>query len=252
MARTSTLRGEERRHAIIERVNRDGSAGLDELAAELRVSSMTVRRDLDDLEAGGQLRRVRGGAVALNGPRQFGERRAVRTRAKQVIAAKAAAFLPTSGAIALDASSTVGTLAAMLAAHPGLVVATNSYENFTTARVSDVRAVLIGGELDDATGSFVGKVACDAASSMLYRRFFTSAAALDPRQGSSEASLAESQVKRAFAERSQHVVLCVDSSKLGGVAVSAAFRLHEVEALITELSPEDPRLDAYREATDVR
>lgn len=253
MAKTSTLQGEERRHAILDRVNRDGSAGLDQLAAELHVSSMTVRRDLDDLEADGLLRRVRGGAVALNGPRQFGERRAVRTRAKQVIASKASAFLPSSGAIALDASSTVGTLAATLGSRPGLVVATNSYENFTAASAGGhARAVLIGGELDDATGSFVGKVACDAASSMLYQRFFTSAAAVDPRQGSSEASLAESQVKRAFAERSQRVVLCVDSSKLGGVAISAAFRLNEVEALITELRPEDTRLDAYRDATDLR
>ncbi|MGB4137296.1 MAG: DeoR family transcriptional regulator, partial [Microbacterium sp.] len=79
MATSSSIRGEERRGTILALVNREGSAQIDALAAELDVSEMTVRRDLDDLEAEGLLRRVRGGAVTLGGPRPFGERRTVRT-----------------------------------------------------------------------------------------------------------------------------------------------------------------------------
>lgn len=252
MATSSSLRGEERRNAILEAVNKEGTARLEQLAASLDVSPMTVRRDLDDLESEGLLRRVRGGAVALDGPRLFGERRAVRTRAKQIIATKAATLLPGHGAIALDASSTVGTLAAAINAHPGLTVATNSYENFTALRTGvGVTPVLIGGELEVATGSFVGKVACDAAESLLYQRFFTSATAVDSVHGSSEVSLAESQVKHAFARHSRQIILCVDSSKLDTVAISTTFGLDDVHTLITELDPTDPRLDAYRNSTTI-
>src|SRR5690606_25383143 len=124
-----------------------------------------------DLEVEGLVRRVRGGAVGASGPRPFGERRTVRPRAKQAIAAKAQTLLPRSGAIALDASSTVAALAPFLNAHPGLTVATNSWDNFNAVRPgAGITPVLIGGELDESTGSFVGKLACEAAESMLYQR----------------------------------------------------------------------------------
>ena len=247
MATSSTLRGEERRAAILATIDRDGSAQIDELARLLDVSEMTVRRDLDDLESDGMLRRVRGGAVALEGPRKFGERRLMRTRAKQTIAAKAAGLIPVSGAVAVDASSSVGTLAGAMRGRKGLIIATNSYENFSMLNATaDTTAILIGGEQDPATGSFVGRLACDAAESMLYQAFFTSASALHPVHGTSEASLAESQVKRAFAARSARTVLCIDSSKLDSVAVAATFALDEIDTVITELDPADTRLDAYR------
>lgn len=252
MATNSTVRGEERRAAILATLARDGSLQLDAIAGELRVSPMTVRRDLDELEAEGLLRRVRGGAVAILGPRPFSERRGVRMRAKQAIAAKAARLLPAHGAIALDASSTSGTLATALAGHSGLTVATNSYDNFSTLRAATgTTPVLIGGEPEATTGSFVGKIACDAAASMLYQVFFTSASAVDAAHGSSEVSLAESQVKRAFAQRSRRVILCVDASKLDHLAVAVGFEWPEIAAMITELDPADPRLDPYREHTEL-
>lgn len=253
MVTSSTLHGEERRAVILATVNREHRVQLDELATALGVSPMTVRRDLDDLEAEGLLRRVRGGAIALDGPRTFTERRAVRTRAKQAIAAKAAEFVPASGAIALDASSTVGTLASTINTQGGLLVATNSLENFTAiASNPELDAILLGGQRDVATGSLVGKLACDAAAAMLYRTFFTSAAAVHPLHGSTEASLAESHVKRTLMEQSDRTILCVDSSKLGSTALAATLSLTEVEVMITELNPTDPLLDAYRDNVEVR
>lgn len=253
MATNSTIRGEERRTSILAAVNREGAAQIDALARELGVSEMTVRRDLDDLEAEGLLRRVRGGALSIDGPRPFRERRTVRTRAKQAIAAKAAALLPASGAIAMDASSTVATLAPDLNTHSNLMIATNSWESFSVLRTGQgLTPVLVGGELEAQTGSFVGKLACEAAESMLYQRFFTSASAVDASHGSSEISLAESQVKRCFARNSRQIILCVDSSKLDAIAASLSFTLPEVHVMITELDPADRRLDRYRDSVDIR
>lgn len=252
MATHSTVRGEGRRQAILAALASSGSVQLDAIAAELGVSPMTVRRDFDELEAEGLLRRVRGGAIAADGPRPFSERRGVRSRAKQAIAAKALQLLPSHGAIALDASSTSGTIAEALGGHTGLTVATNSYDNFQALRSAAlITPVLIGGEPEATTGSFVGKIACDAAASMLYQCFFTSASAVDASHGSSEVSLAESQVKRAFAQRSRRVVLCVDSSKLDHLAVAVGFEWPEIAAMITELDPSDERLAPYRDLTEL-
>lgn len=253
MGTSGTLRAEERRTAILSVLKRDGSVQLDELAATLAVSPMTVRRDFDDMAAEGLLRRVRGGAVATSGPQPFGERRLVRSRAKRIIAAKAAGLVPDTGAVAFDASSTSGTIAGAVAERAGLTIATNSFDNFAVLRsVPGVTPVLIGGEAEAATGSFVGMIACEGAASMLYQRFFASATAVDSTHGSSEVSLAESQVKRAFAGRSREVVLCVDSSKLGHQSVALGFSFEEIGIMITELDPADPQLQPYRDVVELR
>lgn len=252
MATSGTLKAQERRLRILASLERDGTVQLDEIASGLEVSTMTVRRDLEDLEAEGLLRRVRGGAVAAVGPRRFSERTAVHSRAKQVIARKAVALIPPAGAIALDASTTTGTIGSAVGARSGLTVATNSYENFAAVRSFDgVTAVLVGGEPDPATDSFVGLIACSSASSMLYHRFFTSASAVDATHGTSEVSLAEIQVKRAFAHAARETVLCVDSSKLGQQSVALGFTFADIAIMITELDPGDARLDAYREAVEL-
>ena len=253
MATSGTLRAHERRASILSSLERDGAVQLDQVAGLLGVSAMTVRRDLDELAAEGLLRRVRGGAVSVLGARPFSERRAVRARAKQAIADKASALIPMTGAIALDASTTAGTVGIAMGQRTGLTVATNSYENFLAVRpLAGVTAVLVGGEAEENTDSFVGLIACQAAASMLYQRFFVSASAVDVAHGTSEVSLAESQVKRAFAGVSRETVLCVDSSKLGQQSVALGFALGEVTVMITDLDPRDSRLDRYREIVEIR
>lgn len=247
MATSSSVRAEQRRAYLLSQLKRDGLVRLLESAIELGVSSMTVRRDLEELEGEGMLRRVRGGAVTMAGPRPFSERRVVRARAKRVIAHKAVALVPSAGAIGLDASTTAGMIGSALGHHSGVTVATNSYDNFLSARKGGGGSiVLVGGELEPVTGSFVGPVACQAAGSMLYQRFFASAAAIDPTIGTSEATLAESQVKQAFASVSRETVLCIDSSKFGDRSVALGFALHDIAIMITDLDPGDARLDQYR------
>lgn len=253
MATNRTVDGEQRRAAILAAVDAEGAARLADLAERLDVSEMTVRRDLDELELSGQLLRVRGGAVAVERPRHFDERRTTRPRAKQIIARKALEFLPATGAVAFDASSTVGTIAAHLDARPKLTIATNSVDNYVALHASHAGStVLTGGEAEPSTGSLVGPVACAGAASMLYKSFFLSSTGLDHRHGTSEVSLVESQVKRVFAERSSRVILCLDSAKLGGRSTAATLAVAEVDVLVTDLDPEDQRLAPFRGLVRIR
>ncbi len=56
------VKADERRAAMMALLMEKGTASVDELSLRFRVSKMTVHRDLDELEASGQLRKVRGGA----------------------------------------------------------------------------------------------------------------------------------------------------------------------------------------------
>ena len=105
-----SVAGEERLHVIRTRLDAEGKVRIGPMAVELDVSEMTIRRDLQELEALGCARRVRGGAVAV-GPAAFADRHRHRARAKAQIAAKLAPFVPASGAVGMDASTTVLRLA---------------------------------------------------------------------------------------------------------------------------------------------
>lgn len=240
------LAAEERLRWLSEQLGGGGSVTIATAAAELGVSDMTIRRDLKELEERGEARRVRGGAVAI-GPRSFADRHRSRGRAKAQIAAKLADLIPSAGAVAFDASSTVMRAASTLSGARDLVVLTNGPETFDALQERPgVTAVLTGGELEARTGSLVGPLACRAAGQLAVQRFIASAAAVDPRLGATEATMEEAEVKRALAAAADEVVLAVDSSKLGSRAIAVGLEWERIDLLVTELDPGDARLTAYR------
>jgi DeoR family fructose operon transcriptional repressor len=246
MTLAGNLAGEERLDRLRERLETDGTVQLRDAALELGVSEMTIRRDLQELEGLGVVRRVRGGAVAT-GPSPFGERQRQHARAKARIATKLLPMVPPSGAIALDASSTMLRLASVLEGAQDLTVITNGLEAFDALQGKPgVHPILTGGAHDPRTGSLVGPMATRAAAGLYVNVFFLSAAAVMNDTGASEATLDEAQVKQAFADTANRVVLAVDGSKLDQRSLAAGLAWDQVSTLVTDLDPASPRLKAYR------
>lgn len=242
---------EERIEEVRDLIADRGAVRIDELAREFGVSEMTIRRDLDELEALGLARRVRGGAIAT-GPEPWERRHQHNARAKAKIAEKLHPMVPTVGTVAFDASTTIYRLAASISNVRDLVVVTNGWDTFHSLKgVPGATAFLTGGSEEPRTGSLVGPMASRAAQSFFYDTFFASAAALDIEGGPSEAALAESEVKRAFSQTSNRVVLAVDQSKLETRAPARVLDFDSIDLLVTDLDPSDSRLDAYRALVEV-
>lgn len=251
MTLAGNLAGEERLEWLRERLESDGAVQLRDAATELGVSEMTIRRDLQELEGLGVVRRVRGGAVAT-GPSTIGERRRQHARAKAKVATKLLSFLPVTGAVALDASSTMLRLANAIEGAKDLTVVTNGLEAFEALQGKPgVQPLLTGGAHDPRTGSLVGPMATRAAAGLHVDVFFLSAAGVTP-EGASEATLEEAQVKLAFAATARRVVLGVDGSKLDQRSLAAGLGWDQVHTLVTDLEPSSPRLRAYSTAADLR
>jgi DeoR family fructose operon transcriptional repressor len=242
---------QERLRVVQRTIAERGTVRIDELAGELHVSEMTIRRDLDELEALGVARRVRGGAHAL-GPEPFASRQAHNAKSKGRVAEKLLRLVPTTGTVAFDASTTVHRLAASMEGARDLVVVTNGLDSFDSlGGKPGVTTMLSGGLREPRTGSLVGPPAIRCATGFLYDLFICSCAALDPEAGSSEASLEEAEVKRAFASTSKQIILAADHSKLGTRARARMFSLDEVGLLVTDLDPRDHRLEPYRERVEL-
>jgi DeoR family transcriptional regulator, fructose operon transcriptional repressor len=236
----------ERLDAIKARVESDGRVKVSELAVDLDVSEMTIRRDLDVLAERGVVQRVRGGATAI-GPQRFAERFGHQARAKDKIAAKLVTLIGDSGAIGVDASTTLQRLAGVVRGARDLTILTNGPECFSSLQdLPGVTPLLTGGHLDRRTGSLVGPLAVRSARDLLLRRLFVSAAGLDPQHGTTEATLEEADVKRALADVSAQVVVAVDHSKLGHCGPARCLEIDRIDVLVTDLDSNDARLDPYR------
>ncbi|MCE7481177.1 MULTISPECIES: DeoR/GlpR family DNA-binding transcription regulator [Microbacterium] len=252
MALSGNLEAQRRRAALVELANEPQGLMIEAAAERFGVSSMTIRRDLLELEAEGRVRRVRGGATAPPRARPFDARLAMRASAKRTIAEKALRLVPDSGTIALDASTTISTLASVVGPRTALSAYTNSFESFQLLLpVEGVTAVLSGGTAEPTTGSLVGPLARRSMRSVYFDVFFSSADALDIADGTSEVSIEEAELKQDMAENAATTVVCVDSSKLQRRSVARALERDDISVIITELEPDDDRLAPYREFAEV-
>ena len=103
-------------------VRGSGRLTLADLAGRLGVSEMTVRRDLDQLQEQGLVRRVRGGAVALDVPSDeagFAVREQWQAATKARLARATAELITPGSTVLLDAGTTTAAVAAALAARFG-------------------------------------------------------------------------------------------------------------------------------------
>lgn len=238
---------EERYRKIIDQIQREGGIVVSRISRELGVSDMTVRRDLKRMEDRGLLTRVHGGAVAAASAR-FGDRLSTNTAGKRKAVKKLESFLPKSGAIYLDGSTTILNLIERIKTSHGLMVVTNNMEAFNRlAHVAGVEALLIGGRLDRRTDNMVGSLATRSLGALAFDAAFFSAWGIAPNTGPMEVTLEDAEVKELVARHSGRVYLAVDATKLdrhaGGIWEAPA----GITTFATDLEPKDKRLDPYRE-----
>ncbi|WP_426504188.1 DeoR/GlpR family DNA-binding transcription regulator [Dactylosporangium sp. McL0621] len=232
-------------------VRGSGRLTLAELAERLGVSEMTVRRDLDQLQEQGLVRRVRGGAVALDVPAEaagFAVRERWSAAVKARIGRAAAALVEPGGTVLLDAGTTTAELAAHLPARAPLTVAVLSLQ--AAARLADqpgIRLLVIGGESRAGERSLVGPLALSALEQLRFDTFVMSIGAVH-RDGWSEFDLDDAAVKRAALRRAGRTVAVADASKLGVQAFAHVAPLGAVDSLVTDATTENDTLAALREA----
>src|SRR5689334_19144994 len=129
MAQTEpALSLEQRRETLLAYLSKHERSSVSELSQLFGVSEVTVRKDLDQLEAQGVLTRVHGGAVVSGRGRlehYFATREQEHLDEKRRIAQAAAALVHSGQRIFLDASTTALQVARLIKDREDLVVVTN-------------------------------------------------------------------------------------------------------------------------------
>jgi DeoR/GlpR family transcriptional regulator of sugar metabolism len=235
---------ETRRRILLDLVARQGFATLDELVRAVGVSESTVRRDLEALNLGGQVKRTHGGAVypgEARGLPAFEDRAATAAAEKQAIGRAAAALLDDGDTVLLDGGTTTLEVARALVGRPMQVVTNSLPIAQLLASSATVDLILIGGFVYPRTGVALGPLAVATMQGIRVKTAILGAGGIVA-DGIYNHNLLLVETERQMMACGQDVMIVADGSKFGRQALARLCGLDEVRHLVV-----DPGLpDDYR------
>jgi DeoR family fructose operon transcriptional repressor len=246
---------EIRKRIIFDLLSRRGTVTIAELQDALAVSDMTVRRDIQNMADEGLLRRVHGGAVAVEAAtedRTFLSRQVEELERKRAIAGRAIEFLQGGESIYLDGSTTCGELSKLLAtAGKSFLVVTDSlYVLLELNDKKNIEMLLLGGMLDKDGNTFDGVLTVENARKMMVDCCFFSARGFSPGQ-ISNAGMTGSQVKQLMIRQARKRYLLADSTKYGCNGIFKICDWDEVDVLISDDGLPESELAELRKTTEI-
>lgn len=230
----------QRQTLILERVREDGAIRVSDIARELAVSDMTVRRDLETLHAQGLIEKVHGGATSIAGSALFEPgflaKSALERDEKESIAEAAVRLVEPGMAIAVSAGTTTYALSRRLADVAGLTVVTNSVP------VADVlyhggvtgQTIILTGGVRTPSDALVGPFAVAALRTIHVDLVFMGVHGMDPHSGFTTPNLLEAETNRALVETGRRLIVVADHTKWGVIGISSIARLDQADVLITD------------------
>jgi len=241
----------KRQEKIAEYLLQNSSVYVQELAKIFNVSSMTIHRDLDELEKQGILRKVRGGATAQPSSlfeSDFRYRLDFARNAKLAIARFAIRYIEPGQAIMMDDSTTTLTLAELVKDIQPLTVITNSFPIIQELiQTKGIRLISLGGEYMPRYRAFTGMICEKAISSLRANLLLMSTSAVsDNIAFHQEQDIVK--VKRAMMKSSARKILLIDHSKLHKIALHHLASLSEFDLVIVDGEVDSESLTILNEA----
>src|SRR3954447_22426403 len=236
----------QRQTLILARVREDGGVRVADLARDLGVSDMTVRRDLEILDNRGLIEKVHGGATSLPGSALFEPGFAVKSglqeAEKDAIADAAMTLVVPGTAVGISAGTTTYALARRLVDTPGLTVVTNSVpvaDVLHRAGRPDQTIILTGG-VRTPSDALVGPFAVAALRTMHLDQVFMGVHGMDPHSGFTTPNVLEAETDRALVDAARRLVVLADHTKWGVIGISSIARLDQADTLVPDagLSPD--------------
>jgi DeoR/GlpR family transcriptional regulator of sugar metabolism len=249
-----------RQAAIVGEISRVGSVTVSDLAQQLAVSEMTVRRDLVELEKDGRLIRTHGGAVkpdrapsmavtaAFDGEEPAFDARLARNVAlKRRIAVAAAELANGARSIALDVGTTTYFVAEALASRTQAKIFTNSIRSAAQLSGKGVETYLAGGKIRGEEMSTSGPSAVSQFEMLWFDIAFVGVSGLTS-DGVFDYSFEETDMKRVYLTRASRKIVLCDSTKFDRMSLVLVAGLGEFNTLICDEAPTGPLDSALKKA----
>jgi DeoR family transcriptional regulator, fructose operon transcriptional repressor len=226
----------QRQIRIRELIEEREFVDLETLCRELATSESTVRRDLVHLEGTRVLKRVHGGALAVQ-PRghllDYSWQRDRQSDEKRRIGERAAALIENDQTVILDGGSTVAAVAAALAGRSMRVI-TNSIAIAQVLRESrDIEVTLTGGYLFPRLEVLLGPLCEHMLGAVAADVLVMGTGGVTASGFTNNNSLVVGS-ERKMIEVSRKVIMVADSSKFGRVAMTPLAPLDVADVVVSD------------------
>ena len=227
------------------------SVSMDQLCEQFKVSMITVRRDIAQLQRKGTIEKIYGGVTARKGETltPFDVRRISNREAKCAIAARAASMVHDNDIVFLDSGTTTLHILDNLSGLHNVTIVTHSLQAMLAALpYQNLNVISLPGQLYRKTSSFTGLDAIRFLKSYNITIAFMGASAFSLEHGVSNSSPLEYEIKMTAMQRSARSVLLLDSDKFGRTALLTYAQISDFDSIVTERMPGEEYARACAEA----
>jgi DeoR/GlpR family transcriptional regulator of sugar metabolism len=225
----------ERQGKILEALAATQRVEVSTLASILKVSQVTVRKDLDQLEELGLIRREHGFAL-FGSMDDVGRRMAIHYDVKRRIARAAAALVEEGETVMIESGSCCALLAEELVnTRKHVTIVTNSAFIANHIRHAPYcKIILLGGEYQPSSQVMVGSITRRCAQIFFSDKFFIGTDGFNEKCGFTGKDHTRSQTVRDMAEQVQQVIILTDSEKFLTQGVERTVQTEQVSRVFTD------------------
>ncbi len=228
----------ERHQLIINKLKTNGFVNVNELSKELKVSAVTIRKDLKLLEDRKLLFRTHGSATPQNpyiADRHVSEKEKIQVDEKRRIALKAVSMLEPHDSIILASGTTINELSRHISPLEGLTLICASLtasQNLTLAGNIDI--IQLGGLVRRTSSSVVGPLAEKMLEGFSCSKLFLGADGIDPDYGITTTNALEASLNQSMMKAAQKIILLADGTKFGRRGFGKICPTEQVDMIITD------------------
>jgi len=236
----------ERWGRIVEMLHTSKVTSVEQFSAALSVSPATIRRDLNELHSDGRLRRVRGGAIAMEPNSTYGDpyfglsgqlsqedTLSLNSKEKRLIGEKAASMIEDNDSIIIDGGSTTVCMTQHISAENLMVLTTSIPIMNSLLGRPKLRILIAGGEVFQEQALVLDPYSHGIVDKFSATKLFIGAQAVTA-HGLLQTDPLLVQNEQQLISRAEKVILLADSSKFGAKASLSVCGLDAIHTVVTD------------------
>jgi len=205
----------KRQNQILNMLGQQDQLSVKDISRKLRVSTVTIRQDLNHMESEGFLKRIHGGAV-LRDADDLSSRLGVNYEKKLKIARKVAGYVNEGETILIESGSINALLAREIAKKENVrIITTNVYIARQFRKHAEANVILLGGLYQHHSETLVGKITKLCIDQINYSKAFIGVDGYTAEAGFTLRDLYRSEISSYIIQKSKEVFIVTDSSKFG-------------------------------------
>lgn len=229
----------DRREQILKLISEKGKVYVNELSAFFKVSEVTIRNDLDQLEKKNHLIRARGGAMKIKGhvalDFKLSDKNKLHYSEKIAIGKKAISLINENETIIIDSGTTTAEIAKNLSTIKNLTVVTNAINIVNIlAQFPDINVIIPGGYLRKNSLSLVGPFAEEFLANFYCDKLFLGVDSFNFEFGLSTPNVEEASINKIMIKMSKEIIVLADSSKFNKRSFAHICDSNKINTLITD------------------